>query len=364
MSSVHHALPRMAINLLVLPSAMLFIGCAARPIPLQVEFEKPGEVNLGAVRKIAVADCAGQGGTQVSNRMIAGLVAGGRYEVLERSRLSRILEELNLPESGVVDARTAARIGKAAGVQALIFGEIEKYEVADERTITRLQKSRVIGSRPQCDKNGKCIQVPVSEEYTVNAPTTIRRGHVSASIRVVNVESAEILAAKTSSRTSEDINISDPQPHITTTGPKRQSSDLPGPNSTLEKLTDQVAGDLVGAISPHRVRRDTVWLPVAGADPALMYLRAGLVKEAQDHLELMLKAPGSAGLPAAFYYDLGLVYTLNERPDEAEAMYQRAFTLDPTDLYARAIKAARQTKEDQRKLREQKGDAGSGTAGR
>jgi tetratricopeptide (TPR) repeat protein len=60
--------------------------------------------------------------------------------------------------------------------------------------------------------------------------------------------------------------------------------------------------------------------------------------------------------PAEFYYDLGIVYALNGRLDDAEERYKRAIALEPSnELFFKAIQAARQGKEDQKKLREQLG---------
>jgi hypothetical protein len=279
--------------------------------------------------------------------VISKLVAGRQYEVLERARLARLSEELRLSQSDLVDPTTAAKLGRAAGVGALMFGEVDMYRVSDERTVTPLEKTRVVGHRNECDKKGKCRQVEVTQPYTVNVPTTIRRGHVSVSFRVVDVETGQILAAKTSSRKWEGVNIADPYP-------PRESITLPPPSAILEQLADKVAAEVVGVISPHRVRVTTTWLPVSGAEPALKYLNAGLTKEAQDHLEGMLKR--SPTHPAEFYYDLGIVYALNGRLDDAEEMYKRAIALEPSnELFFKAIQAARQGKEDQKKLREQLG---------
>jgi Tfp pilus assembly protein PilF len=96
----------------------------------------------------------------------------------------------------------------------------------------------------------------------------------------------------------------------------------------------------VGTISSRQIRIEAVWLPIEGAEPALKYLNDGLPKDAQEHLEGMLQR--SPTLPAAFYYDLGLVYEVNGRLDDAEAMYKRAAVLEPNELFIKAIRDVRQ----------------------
>jgi Tfp pilus assembly protein PilF len=98
----------------------------------------------------------------------------------------------------------------------------------------------------------------------------------------------------------------------------------------------------VGTISSRQIRIAAVWLPVDGAEPALKYLNDRLPKEAQEHLEGMLQR--SRTLPASFYYDLGLVYEVNGRLDDAEAMYKRAAALEPNELFIKAIRDVRQSR--------------------
>jgi tetratricopeptide (TPR) repeat protein len=124
------------------------------------------------------------------------------------------------------------------------------------------------------------------------------------------------------------MNVQDPSPPA-------QSINLPAKSTILERLTDEVAIKLGGVISPHRLKVQTVWFPVDGTEPALKYLNAGLAKEALEHLEGTSKR--SESLPAPFYYDLGLIYEINGRLDEAELMYKKAAALDLNEMYLKAI---------------------------
>jgi hypothetical protein len=47
-----------------------------------------------------------------------------RFKVMERAQLDKILAEQSLGASGVVDAATAAQIGKGIGVDAIIIGSV------------------------------------------------------------------------------------------------------------------------------------------------------------------------------------------------------------------------------------------------
>ena len=63
-------------------------------------------------------------GEIVLDKMITALFNQGRFKVIERSQLDKILQEQQLGMTGVVDASTAAEIGKGIGVDAIIIGSV------------------------------------------------------------------------------------------------------------------------------------------------------------------------------------------------------------------------------------------------
>jgi curli biogenesis system outer membrane secretion channel CsgG len=63
-------------------------------------------------------------GEIVLDKMITVLWNQQRFKVMERAQLDKILAEQSLGASGVVDAATAAQIGKGIGVDAIIIGSV------------------------------------------------------------------------------------------------------------------------------------------------------------------------------------------------------------------------------------------------
>nr|CBX27929.1 hypothetical protein N47_G32530 [uncultured Desulfobacterium sp.] len=86
--------------------------------------------------KIAVLDfqLEGQGfetqdmGVIVAEWFTTALVKSGRFEVIERGLLKKLLDEQKLSMSGVVDASTATKIGKFLGAQTIISGSVMKLQ--------------------------------------------------------------------------------------------------------------------------------------------------------------------------------------------------------------------------------------------
>jgi len=63
-------------------------------------------------------------GTYISEELVTDLFTLGGLDIVERSMLDRILGEIKLGQTGVIDAATATQVGKIAGVDAIVTGTI------------------------------------------------------------------------------------------------------------------------------------------------------------------------------------------------------------------------------------------------
>jgi len=66
------------------------------------------------------------GNINVVEQMMTTFYNTNRFKILERTQLERILEEQSLGMSGVLDASTAAEIGKGVGVDAIVLGNVTR----------------------------------------------------------------------------------------------------------------------------------------------------------------------------------------------------------------------------------------------
>lgn len=57
------------------------------------------------------------------------LFATGRYRLVERRALDAVMREQGIGQTGAVDERTAARIGRVLGVQVLVAGTVNQFEL-------------------------------------------------------------------------------------------------------------------------------------------------------------------------------------------------------------------------------------------
>ncbi len=106
---------------------LMLLLIAPAPLAAQANFKKT---------KIAVLDFTLQGqgfetedmGAIVAEWFITAFVKAGRFDVVERGMINKILEEQKLSMSGVVDDTTATQIGKLLGVEAIISGSVLKLQ--------------------------------------------------------------------------------------------------------------------------------------------------------------------------------------------------------------------------------------------
>lgn len=73
-------------------------------------------------------------GKGITDLLVQKLVEDGKYRVIERKALDKILAEQNFSNSDRADPSTAARIGKVLGVDAIIIGSITKFGRDDKTT--------------------------------------------------------------------------------------------------------------------------------------------------------------------------------------------------------------------------------------
>ncbi|HVN17354.1 MAG TPA: CsgG/HfaB family protein [Dongiaceae bacterium] len=71
-------------------------------------------------------------GKGISDLLVQQLVTDGKYSVIERNALDKILNEQNFANSDRADPATAAKIGKVLGVDAVIMGSITQFGRDDQ----------------------------------------------------------------------------------------------------------------------------------------------------------------------------------------------------------------------------------------
>jgi hypothetical protein len=230
------------------------------------------------------------------------------FDLIERSRLESVLDELSLSQSNLMSDADAARVGQLLGVDLIISGELTSS--FDRKKVTESRSKR---------KDGKRIS------YTVTC--TNRIATVTANIRLVNAVTGQILATDRTKRSISDKICPG------STSPRQ-------PDEMISACAVQVANDLVNMINPwyalevhelEKIKSNPIKQQAEqAADFAenLQFDRAWKI-----YAELYDNDPYNPKLA----YNLGMIFELAGDFDEAADMYQVAASLKDDKKYHRAL---------------------------
>ena len=86
------------------------------------------------------------GSSIVQERLTTFLVESGKIEVIERNLLKKILDEMKLETTGVIDEKTTKELGKVLGVSGIVTG-----------TLNDLKKKTEVNARIIHTQTGKIL---------------------------------------------------------------------------------------------------------------------------------------------------------------------------------------------------------------
>lgn len=103
----------------------------------------------GPKRRIGVVEfenksAYGQGrlGGAASDILVTELVKSGKFIVVERDRLNKIMEEQKFQGQGMIDPQTAVKIGQQLGLEAIVVGSVSQFGVKKEGSDYLLTQSK------------------------------------------------------------------------------------------------------------------------------------------------------------------------------------------------------------------------------
>lgn len=323
----------------------LVIGCATTGNNEQTKtvIVAPTSELLKGVKKVAVLDFEGYeqeyAGQAVAADIIVKLTNLGRYDVLEREQLKKILTEHALAMSGIVAPDTAIKLGNILGADALIMGKVVSWTVEEKEVMQ--------------EDWGKFLGVLVDKNYDTRSPHLFRHAYVKVIIKVGNVEKGTIQTAGTFEKRIKQV-----ERMTDSYGKMRTKQEL------LQQCVDDIANQfLVGVTPAPTAKRGT---PVKEI-PKIQFYSGGskYFKEAYKYAirqlwpeakELWEKAltesqeKGSKKDVAGTYYNMGLYYEAAPNYAKAEQEYKTAYELDNKDNYLDRLSSVRKEWEAKGKL--------------
>jgi curli biogenesis system outer membrane secretion channel CsgG len=138
-----------------LAAALLLAACApSKSVKTQqtlsvTETEKVESAITGPKRRIGVVEfenksAYGQGrlGGAASDILVTELVKSGKFIVVERDRLNKVMEEQKFQSQGMTDPQTVAKLGQIMGLEAIVVGSVSQFGVKKEGADYLLAQSK------------------------------------------------------------------------------------------------------------------------------------------------------------------------------------------------------------------------------
>jgi len=156
-----------------------FVEAAMKTVPYILTFLLLTTLSDAQLKKrVAVSvfeDRSGAGynhlGAGVADMLVTALVKSGKFIVIERAELDKVLNEQKLGESGLVTPESAPKIGKLLGAELFVVGSVSEFGT---------KESNIGGSVP-----------------LFGAALKTKTARAVVDVRLVNTTSGEIIAAET-----------------------------------------------------------------------------------------------------------------------------------------------------------------------
>lgn len=113
-------IPNLVVPLLCIPLMLLFLfSCATEPV---VRDDQRKGLAVWDIEDLSPAGSPVDISELLSVRIVEAMKNRSDYTVVERTRMVRVLEELNIGSSSLADEQTRLRVGRLVGARFMIFG--------------------------------------------------------------------------------------------------------------------------------------------------------------------------------------------------------------------------------------------------
>ena len=181
-------------------------------------YEKTRRAGIKRIAIIPFEDRSGEGyrygavADNLTDRVIANIMndpgAMEFLEIVSRDQLQQVMNEQKLGTTGILDERSAVRIGDVLGVHEIMTGRITGIIYAGERTISRQEQATanvVVGEKTTYNSEGKAKKVKVWGDVSANLRiyTRTSSAKMDGSYQIIDVKTARVMKSDFFSGQSE-----------------------------------------------------------------------------------------------------------------------------------------------------------------
>lgn len=320
----------------------LLNGCAAPKITMCKLV--PGTVTEASrLKKIAVVPFDGTYGPEFAAELESSLANirvndAPFYQVVNRNAIDKVLAEQAFSVTGVVNPRSAVKLGNLLGAQGLYVGQIT---TASHNTTPYKESRREC---VQADKKGRC---KAWRDYTVNCLK--RTAQLTVVPQLIDVQTGKICYSDTFDATDESTGCSD------TTAPTNG-------DQMLTQLRGTIIQKLRLAVAPHtefvqvKLLTDADDIP---SEPAKQKLKQGMAFAESGRMnracEIWEEASPLAPSSISYLHNLAVCAEMTGDLEKAHAMLSDADKklLKPNDIISASLARVQIEAQRKKKLREQ-----------
>lgn len=328
----------------------LFAGCAQT---VRVNMLQPAQYHEASLTKtVAVLPFNGPGGREFSSEfesILSGIGIDDKpyFTLVDRSTIDKVISEMKLSQSGLVDESTAAKLGNLIGAQGIYTGIVTQNAASDNPFWERRQAC--IQYEERRDRQGRVFQGRCVRWRQYQVACVRRAAVFSVSPRLVDVETGRVLYSRNLSATTESAGCED-------TRPVESSLTL------LARARESVKADFRRDIAPYYVTREIRLIDdPEGIDStdAKDRLKRGLDYADRGRLDAACELWGQArNLSPSSYallYNLGVCAESRGDLDAALLLYRQADQRlgKPHDDITKALRRTGDAILNREKLREQ-----------
>lgn len=329
---------------------LLINGCATK---IALNMLQPAEYHQASLTKtVAVLPFNGPGGQQITSEVegvLGSISIDGKnyFTVVDRTALDKVLGEMKLNQSGMVDQSTASEIGKLVGAQGIYTGAVTQRN-STEGHYTEA-RSVCLRYAQNCDAKGNCYQGACLQTRTYNVDCTKRSGYFAFTPKLIEVQTGKIIYTR-------DINGSATSSGCTDGTPAKSGSEL------IEQSIAMAKAGFRKDIAPYYIVREIKLMDSTNgidSSQAKDKLKLGIDYAGKKRLdaacELWGEADTIASNSASITYNLGVCAESRGDVVAALPLYKKADRLlgKPDDDITLALTRVTQAIQNQEKLKAQ-----------
>jgi len=294
-------------KLLGILGVFLMSGCAQK---ITIKALEPAEIDRVAyTKRIAITNFKNDRvglSRKIEAKLAQFQINGKKYfRVISRDDLEKVIEEQKFQNSGLVDDKTAVKLGEIVGAQALISGRVSSPTKQD----SYFYETRI-----------RCADLKCKELVTYKVRCMKRVFSLSADLKIVDVANTDVIYADTLTKGSMYKHCSD------------DSHALPSTEMAAQDLANKIATSFTYKLTPHYRNFQVELLDEPDIDytdkeekllkVSLEYIEQGRYDKAEELLGRLVDATHEKSYVP--FYNLGVIKEAEGKYKEAQEYYDMA----------------------------------------